>query len=56
VDVKFRSLDVYNLSVNPFVFGILNIYVLPQVELEIISLAMHAPAKKIIILITSLLF
>jgi hypothetical protein len=45
VDVKLGALDVYNLAVDPLVLGVLNIYVLAQVELEMVSLALHALSK-----------
>jgi len=39
MNIGFESLDVDNLSIDPFVFGVLNIYILPQIKLEIIFLA-----------------
>lgn len=45
VDVKLSPFDVNNLTVHPFVFGILNIYILPQIKLQTVLLAMHALIK-----------
>jgi len=39
MNIGFESLDVDNFSVDPLVFCVFNIYILPQIKLEIIFLA-----------------
>jgi len=45
MDINLRAFDVNNLAVDPFIFGIFNIYVLPQIKLKMIVLAVHTLIK-----------
>ena len=45
MNIGFEAFDVDNFSIDPLIFGVFNIYILPQIKLEIIFLAEHTLIK-----------